>query len=81
MHSSEQVEVALVAYLTRCLLTPYFWPEGVVGGEGGCSTRGSGTEVHVQGGQSPQNRPEPPGEGGRQDKEERRRGAYTELTW
>ena len=38
MHSSEQVEVALVAYLTRCLLTPYFWPEGVVGGEGGCST-------------------------------------------
>ena len=38
MHSSEQVEVALVAYLTRCLLTPYFWPEGVVGREGGCST-------------------------------------------
>ena len=37
MHSSEQVEVALEAYLTRCLLTPYFWPEGVVGGEGGCS--------------------------------------------
>ena len=30
--------MALVAYLTRCLLPPYFWPEGVVGGEGGCST-------------------------------------------
>ena len=41
MHSSEQVEVALVAYLTRCLLTPYFWLEGVVGGEGGCSTLSS----------------------------------------
>ena len=38
LHSSERVEVTLVAYYSaRCLLAPYFW--GLrVGGGGGCST-------------------------------------------